>query len=50
MSDTSTPRLLPGSGPKPEWLKIRPPGGEQYVALKTQLRERGLSTVCEEAR
>ncbi len=50
MSETSTPRLLPGSGPKPDWLKIRPPGGAEYVALKTQLRERGLSTVCEEAR
>lgn len=35
---------------KPEWLKIRPPGGEQYTGLKEQLRERGLHTVCEEAR
>ena len=38
------------TGPKPEWLKIRPPGGESYVRLKGQLRERGLHTVCEEAR
>jgi len=38
------------TGPKPAWLKIRPPGGEHYTALKGQLRERGLHTVCEEAR
>ena len=37
-------------GPKPAWLKIRPPGGETYARLKGQLRERGLHTVCEEAR
>jgi lipoic acid synthetase len=36
--------------PKPEWLKIRPPGGPVYADLKAQLRQRGLSTVCEEAR
>lgn len=34
----------------PEWFKIRPPAGEQYAAIKTALRARGLSTVCEEAR
>jgi len=38
------------AGPKPEWLKIRPPGGGAYADLKRQLRERGLHTVCEEAR
>ncbi len=38
------------AGPKPAWLKIRPPGGPNYVRLKAQLRERGLHTVCEEAR
>lgn len=37
-------------GGKPEWLKIRPPGGDAYTGLKAQLRERGLFTVCEEAR
>ena len=37
-------------GPKPDWLKIRPPGGEAYVRIKTDLRARGLHTVCEEAR
>ncbi len=35
---------------KPEWLKIRPPGGESYLQIKELLRERRLHTVCEEAR
>ncbi len=38
------------SGPKPEWLRIKAPGGARYAALKGQLRARGLHTVCEEAR
>lgn len=49
----STARRGPGggvAGPKPAWLKIRPPGGARYAALKGQLRERDLHTVCEEAR
>jgi lipoic acid synthetase len=35
---------------KPDWLKIRAPGGAAYSRLKGLLRERGLHTVCEEAR
>jgi len=35
---------------KPEWLKIRPPSGDNYVQLKSMLRELNLYTVCEEAR
>lgn len=34
---------------KPEWLKIRPPSGEQYAHIKETLRENKLHTVCEEA-
>src|SRR4051812_12952013 len=34
---------------KPDWLRIRPPGGEAYLQIKGLLRERGLHTVCEEA-
>lgn len=34
---------------KPEWLKIRPPAGENYTKIKGMLRERKLHTVCEEA-
>jgi len=49
-STSNSPPRSGVAGPKPEWLKIRAPGGEQYVRLKAQLRERGLHTVCEEAR
>jgi len=35
---------------KPEWLKIRPPAGENYTHIKQLLKEGGLHTVCEEAR
>ena len=34
---------------KPDWLKIRPPGGEKYTALKRSARRLKLATVCEEA-
>jgi lipoic acid synthetase len=34
---------------KPEWLKIRPPAGEQYTHIKATLRRHGLHTVCEAA-
>ena len=34
---------------KPSWLKVRAPGGENYVRLKNLMRELGLHTVCEEA-
>jgi len=36
--------------PKPEWLKVRAPGGESYLKIKEMMRERKLATVCEEAR
>jgi len=35
---------------KPEWLKVRFPGGPEYLRLKGLMRERRLHTVCEEAR
>ena len=35
---------------KPSWIKVRAPGGENYVRLKSLMRELGLHTVCEEAR
>ncbi len=35
---------------KPDWLRVRLPGGERYNALKSTLRELDLHTVCEEAR
>lgn len=36
--------------PKPAWLKVRAPGGENYTKLKQTLRKLDLYTVCEEAR
>jgi lipoic acid synthetase len=35
---------------KPEWLKARVPGGENYSRLKTLIDKSRLHTVCEEAR
>ncbi|HEX5726430.1 MAG TPA: lipoyl synthase [Longimicrobiaceae bacterium] len=46
---------LPGQEPlefrarKPEWLKVRAPGGPNYLRLKELMRSQGLHTVCEEA-
>ncbi|MFN2432021.1 MAG: lipoyl synthase [Gemmatimonadota bacterium] len=34
---------------KPEWLKVRAPGGERYTSLKAILRDLELNTVCEAA-
>ncbi len=36
--------------PKPEWLKVRAPGSENYLRLKGLMKELRLHTVCEEAR
>ena len=36
-------------GNKPEWLKVRAPGSENYHRLKGLMRGLGLHTVCEEA-
>lgn len=35
--------------PKPEWLRVRLPGGERYNRIKGRARELKLHTVCEEA-
>src|SRR2546427_10535641 len=34
---------------KPEWLRVRPPSGENYAHLKSLFRSLDLHTVCEEA-
>ena len=36
--------------PKPEWLKVRAPGSENYLRLKGIMHDLHLHTVCEEAR
>jgi len=35
---------------RPEWLKVRLPGGKNYAELKDIMRRNGLHTVCESAR
>lgn len=35
---------------KPSWLKVKAPGGANYLHLQKMMRELGLHTVCEEAR
>ncbi len=52
MTDLEQP-AQPGPVPrerKPDWLKVRAPGGESYARLKQTLRGLDLFTVCEEAR
>lgn len=34
----------------PDWMKVRMPGGPNYIDLKRLLRDSSLHTVCEEAR
>lgn len=36
--------------PKPQWLKVRAPGSENYLRLKGLMRDLKLNTVCEDAR
>jgi lipoic acid synthetase len=42
----SAPSTVPR---KPSWLKVKAPGGPNYVRLKNLMRELQLHTVCEEA-
>lgn len=34
---------------KPEWLKVKLPAGDNYLKLRSIVKERGLHTVCQEA-
>ncbi len=38
------------AGRKPSWLRAPMPGGERFEALRRQVRDHRLATVCEEAR
>ena len=42
--------LLPVAVRRPEWLKVRIPGGDNYFDLKRLMRGLSLHTVCESAR
>lgn len=46
---TGRHRVEPLPQRKPSWLKVRAPGGQQYLHLKHLMRELDLHTVCEEA-
>lgn len=35
---------------KPEWLKVKLPQGDDFKEIRNNLREKGLATVCEEAK
>lgn len=37
-------------GKRPEWLKVKAPGGEKFSDLKKMMRSKSLHSVCEEAR
>lgn len=40
---------IPITARKPEWLKVRSPGGRNYLRLKQLMRGQRLHSVCEEA-
>jgi len=50
MSTVSPLHLIRPRTPKPDWLKVKAPGSENYLRLKELMRGLHLHTVCEEAR
>lgn len=44
---TPSSEILPSR--KPSWLKVKAPGGPNYLKLKRLVREQKLHTICEEA-
>jgi lipoic acid synthetase len=47
----SSPQLArSNSAPRPEWLRVKVPGGHDYDELKKLVRQHNLHTVCESAR
>lgn len=50
MSTVSPLHVIRPRQPKPEWLKVKAPGSENYQRLKQLMRGLQLHTVCEEAR
>jgi lipoic acid synthetase len=49
-SVSGMPLPSPNAHPRPDWLKVRFFGGENYQDLKSIMRTLGLHTVCESAR
>ena len=50
IQETSRQAAEKPSPARPDWLKVRIPGGENYNRLQNVMRSRKLHTVCEEAR
>ena len=49
--EVNRPLAVPSSpARKPSWIKVKAPGGPNYIRLKSLMRELDLHTVCEEAR
>jgi lipoyl synthase len=40
---------MPERSPRPEWLKVKMPGGEKYFQLKKLVQDQRLNTVCQDA-
>jgi lipoic acid synthetase len=45
----NNPELLSTVGKRPEWLKVKAPGGDSYQNIQKLMRSKSLHTVCEEA-
>ncbi|MEM7646308.1 MAG: lipoyl synthase [Pseudomonadota bacterium] len=43
-------KSAPVKSPKPSWLKVKAPTGENYSQIKSMLSKLNLATVCQEAR
>lgn len=41
---------VPSTLAKPSWLKVKAPGGENYLRIREMLKSLSLATVCQEAR
>jgi lipoic acid synthetase len=49
-SNQGEPSIAVPSERKPDWLKVRAPGGDGYARVKGLVHGLGLATVCEEAK
>ncbi|MCO5251483.1 MAG: lipoyl synthase [Candidatus Kapabacteria bacterium] len=45
----NNPELKTTVGQRPEWLKVKAPGGDSYAFIQNLMRSKSLHTVCEEA-
>ncbi|MDT3740373.1 MAG: lipoyl synthase [Candidatus Kapabacteria bacterium] len=45
----NNPELKTSAGTRPDWLKVKAPGGDSYLNIQKLMRTKSLHTVCEEA-